>query len=326
MPRGRRSKKKNRKTLDLQVVSLIIISILLAILIYTKAGYIGETLSPVLGGIMGWIKYIIPVGTFAIAVFLACDEGKENFMKKILQYAVFLLCITTIITVIQISQGKLSMSEGFEKSVEEAYENGSKNIGGGAVGAICAIALIGLVGKIGTVIIAIGVAIIDSIFLFGIKPAELLKEYVESRNERKQELKEQRLEQKKLKLAKEIIPKEEKKKKEKIMPENNSDNVSEKLDLAVNATNYLKKYIPNVLHADKRGINVIIQHDDAKSIAWNLKKTLTTDKSGFITTCPNYNRIKQKAIAIEIKNLDYSCLEKEYLDKIIEEIEINNLL
>ena len=221
MPRGRRSKKKNRKTLDLQVVSLIIISILLAILIYTKAGYIGETLSPVLGGIMGWIKYIIPVGTFAIAVFLACDEDKENFMKKILQYAVFLLCITTIITVIQISQGKLSMSEGFEKSVEEAYENGSKNIGGGAVGAICAIALIGLVGEIGTVIIAIGVAIIDSIFLFGIKPAELLKEYVENRNERKQELKEQRLEQKKLKLAKEIIPKEEKKKKAKIMPENN---------------------------------------------------------------------------------------------------------
>lgn len=221
MPRGKRSKKKNRKTLDLQVVSLIIISILLAILIYTKAGYIGETLSPVLGGIMGWIKYIIPVGTFAIAVFLACDEDKENFMKKILQYAVFLLCITTIITVIQISQGKLGMSEGFEKSVEEAYENGSKNIGGGAVGAICAIALIGLVGKIGTVIIALGVAIIDSIFLFGIKPAELLKEYVESRNERKQELKEQRLEQKKLKLAKEIIPKEEKKKKAKIMPENN---------------------------------------------------------------------------------------------------------
>ena len=69
MSKGRRSKKKNRKTLDLQVVSLIIISILLAILIYTKAGYIGETLSPILGGIMGWIKYVIPVGTFAIAIF-----------------------------------------------------------------------------------------------------------------------------------------------------------------------------------------------------------------------------------------------------------------
>ena len=224
MSKGRRSKKKNRKTLDLQVVSLIIISILLAILIYTKAGYIGETLSPILGGIMGWIKYVIPVGTFAIAIFLACDEDKDNFMKKILQYAVFLLCITTIITVIQISQGKLNMETGFEKAVEQAYENGSKNIGGGAVGAICAIGLISLVGKIGTVIIAIGIAVIDSIFLFGIKPAELLKEYVENRNEKKQEAKAQRLEQRKLKADKEIISreKEDKKKKLKIMPEDNA--------------------------------------------------------------------------------------------------------
>ena len=223
MSKGRRSKKKNRKTLDLQVVSLIIISILLAILIYTKAGYIGQTLSPILGGIMGWIKYIIPVGTFAIAIFLACDEDKDNFMKKILQYAVFLLCITTIITVIQISQGKLSTANGFEETIKQAYYNGSKNIGGGAVGAICAIGLINLVGKIGTVIIAIGIAIIDSIFLFGIKPAELLKEYIETRNEKKQEAKAQRIEQRKLRADKEVIPKEkeEKKKKSKIMPEDN---------------------------------------------------------------------------------------------------------
>ena len=223
MSRGKRSKKKNRTILDLQVVTLIIASILLTILIYTKAGYIGQTLSPILGGIMGWIKYIIPVGTFAIAIFLACDEDKDNFMKKILQYAVFLLCITTIITVIQISQGKLSTANGFEEAIKQAYYNGSKNIGGGAVGAICAIGLINLVGKIGTVIIAIGIAIIDSIFLFGIKPAELLKEYIETRNEKKQEAKAQRIEQRKLRADKEVIPKEkeEKKKKSKIMPEDN---------------------------------------------------------------------------------------------------------
>lgn len=103
------------------------------------------------------------------------------------------------------------------------------------------------------------------------------------------------------------------------------ENIQEKLELTLNATNYLKKHINNTLHPNKRGINVIIPNDDAKSISWNLKKTLKTDKSGFITTCPNYNRIKQKAIAIEVKNLDYSCLEKEYLDKIINEIKINNL-
>lgn len=278
MSRGRRSKKKNRKTLDLQVVSLIIISILLAILIYTKAGYIGETLSPVLGGIMGWIKYIIPVGTFAIAVFLACDEDKENFMKKILQYAVFLLCITTIITVIQISQGKLDMSEGFEKAVEEAYENGSKNIGGGAVGAICAIALIGLVGKIGTVIIALGVVIIDSIFLFGIKPAELLKEYVESRNERKQELKEQRLEQKKLKLAKEIIPKEEKKKKAKIMPEN------------------------NIVTEDQINIKMATQNNEEQTSLFKKQEEVKEDKSKEILTL-------EHALTVEDENYEFPPVE-----------------
>ena len=99
--------------------------------------------------------------------------------------------------------------------------------------------------------------------------------------------------------------------------DNELDNVSENLHLSLNATTHVKKHIPNALHASKRGLNVIIPHDDAKSISWNLKKTLTLDKSGMITTCPNYNRVKQKAICVEIKNLDYSNLTRECLDEII---------
>ena len=87
---------------------------------------------------------------------------------------------------------------------------------------------------------------------------------------------------------------------------------------------HLKKHIPNTIHSSKRGINVIIPHDNAKEISWKLKKSLTTDKHSMITTCPNYNRVKQKAICVEIKNLDYSCLKKEKIDIIINEI--NNLL
>lgn len=189
MPRGKRSKKKNKSKLDLQVVTLIVVSILLAVLIYTKSGYIGETLSPILGGIMGFIKYIIPIGTFAIAIFLACNEDKENFMGKILQYAVLLLCITTIMTVIQVIQGQLDTSQEFEDIISEAYDKGTNNIGGGAVGAVFGIILINLLGKVGTIIFAIGVALIDSIFLFGIKPAELLKRHIEERNERIREAK-----------------------------------------------------------------------------------------------------------------------------------------
>ena len=54
--KGRRKK----KTIDINVavVILVIISVLLFVLIYTKSGYIGEHLSPMLGGIMGFIKYI----------------------------------------------------------------------------------------------------------------------------------------------------------------------------------------------------------------------------------------------------------------------------
>ena len=143
MPRGRRSKKKSNK-LDLQVVTLIIASILLGVLIYTNSGYIGEHLSPILGGIMGWIKYIIPIGTFAIAIFLASDEDKESFSKKVMQYAILLLCITTIITVIQVTQGDLDISKSFEDLVIDAYNKGTTNRGGGAVGAICGVALINL--------------------------------------------------------------------------------------------------------------------------------------------------------------------------------------
>ena len=106
--------------------------------------------------------------------------------------------------------------------------------------------------------------------------------------------------------------------------DNEIDNVKNNLKVSLNATDYVKKHIPNTLHANKRGINVIIPHDNAKVICWELKKTLTTDKSGFITTCPNYNRVKQKAICVEIKNLDYNCLEKENLDIIIDEV--NNRL
>ena len=101
-------------------------------------------------------------------------------------------------------------------------------------------------------------------------------------------------------------------------------NVVKNLELSVNATMHVKKHIHNTLHSNKRGINVIIPHDNAKEISWNLRKILKTDKNGMITTCPNYNRVKQKAICVEIKNLDYTCLEKENLDKII--TEINNQL
>lgn len=99
------------------------------------------------------------------------------------------------------------------------------------------------------------------------------------------------------------------------------ENVSEKLELTLNATKHIKNNIDSAIHSNKRGVNVIIPHENAKEISWNLKKSMPMDKSGFITTCPNYNRVKQKAISVEIKNLSYECLKKEYLKNIISNLQ-----
>ena len=149
MPRGRRSKKKEEnRILNIQVAILLVASVLLTILIYTKSGYIGETLSPILGGIMGWIKFVIPFGVFAIAVFMAKEEEKEDFFKKILQYAIFMVCITTVITVIQAYRGNISIEGNFEECVKNAYYEGTRNQGGGAAGCVCAFILVKLLRKI----------------------------------------------------------------------------------------------------------------------------------------------------------------------------------
>ena len=82
MARGRRATKKNSSTSNkrrkknnvdknLAVVVMIVVSILLAVLIYTKSGWMGEHLSPTLGGLMGWMKYILPIGTFILAIYIA---------------------------------------------------------------------------------------------------------------------------------------------------------------------------------------------------------------------------------------------------------------
>ena len=47
--------------INIAVVLMIIVSILLGVLIYSKSGAIGRTISPILGGLMGPIKYIIPI-------------------------------------------------------------------------------------------------------------------------------------------------------------------------------------------------------------------------------------------------------------------------
>ena len=84
--RGRR--KKNKIDINIAVVVLVLLSILLMILIYTKSGSVGATLSPMLGGVMGFIKYIIPIGMLLIAIYMTHND-KEYLVSKLIQYGIF---------------------------------------------------------------------------------------------------------------------------------------------------------------------------------------------------------------------------------------------
>ena len=56
-----------------------------------------------------------------------------------------------------------------------------------------------------------------------------------------------------------------------------------------------------------------------KKIAYKIRQQLEiTNNKSIITIGPNYNRLKQPCIAIELKNLDINTLNKEKIDKLIE--------
>ena len=211
-PKKYNRKKQNRVDIDLAVVSMIIISILLAVLIYTSSGYIGKTLSPLLGGIIGWMKYILPIGTFAIAINLACEK-KETLSPKLVQYGIFLMCIAVIMFIYQLSVGNININLKFSSILKQSYELGQKNIGGGAIGAIVGMPMVNLLGSTGAIILAIGIAILVLIFMFGIHPAKYITNAVENMEERKEERKQRRLEEDEYEIEEDInVPAERPKK------------------------------------------------------------------------------------------------------------------
>ena len=186
---AKRKKKKKGVSAEVVVAVLIIISLLLGVLIFLKSGYIGEHLSPMLGGLIGFMKYIIPFATLAMAIAIAYENGKY-MSKKLTQYAGFILCICVILCMIQIFANRLDENSDWQTFVENAYTLGTTNQGGGAIGAMVAWPLIQLLGEIGTIILNAAVAVVLLAFMMGIKPTEIVvnmsesfKDHVQARRE-----------------------------------------------------------------------------------------------------------------------------------------------
>ena len=174
-------KRKKDNSLDLKVIGTILISILLAILIYANSGSLGSSLSDMLGGMMGWIKYVLPIGTFAIAIKIACNEKEDEYIThKLIQYVILLICIAVIMSIYQISQGNLEISGDLSQILKKAYTLGISNVGGGAIGTLAAVPLVRLLGNLGAVVVSVGVAVMLFAFVFGIDISQLISTIVEN--------------------------------------------------------------------------------------------------------------------------------------------------
>ncbi|HOZ54728.1 MAG TPA: DNA translocase FtsK 4TM domain-containing protein [Clostridia bacterium] len=187
-------KRKNKSgiSLDAAVVVMILVSILLAVLIYSNSGVIGEILSPMLGGFIGFVKYIIPIGTFAIALYLAYDD-KDYLISKLIQYGILICCLTSILSIYSFSLGNMDYNSNLANIIDRAYYLGSMNNGGGIIGAIISVFLVKLVGYTGAIIIALGLAVILIVCMFGFKPTEMIKRYLENIKNRKEDLRQARM-------------------------------------------------------------------------------------------------------------------------------------
>ena len=182
----RYKKKKNiASKADMTVVTLIILSILLAVLIYTKSGIIGVKLNEILGGMLGIVQYILPIGIFVIAIKLA-SEGSEELNPKLIQYGILLVSLCIVFSVFQISAGELQNNKELSEVVKDAYALGSQSRGGGTIGACGAVPLTNLLGDIGAIILCLGIAFILIVFTFGINMAEIINRMVEKAEENKE--------------------------------------------------------------------------------------------------------------------------------------------
>ena len=196
----KQSAKKRASNIDLAIVGLIILSILLAVLIYGKSGVIGIKLNEILGGMIGIIKYILPIGMFAVAIKIASDDD-DYVTSKLMQISILLISFSVLVSVYQINKGELTiLDKEISAIAKDAYNIGANGTGGGVLGAILATPLVKLLGQVGATILCIGIVVMFAVFTFGINMSEIInnimersQENLEERQERKQQLREERI-------------------------------------------------------------------------------------------------------------------------------------
>ena len=187
--RGRKkgSKSKSRKAavdVDIAMILCIIMAILSFIVLFGNKGVMGKVLNPVMGGVIGSVKYIIPFVFISMAISLV-KSNREYAGSRVFEYLILIACICSVLNIYQISSGNLDGSKAYSDAINASYALGVKAVGGGALGSIVSYPLIALFGMFGAGFVSIGISLIMIIFIFGIHPSEIVANVLDGVDERR---------------------------------------------------------------------------------------------------------------------------------------------
>ena len=189
------TRNSSNNDINIMVIGTIIFSFILAVILYTNSGAVGQKLNEVFGGLIGILRYVLPVGSFIIAIKMAVNEEEDYVTKKLVQYSILIICIAIIMSVHQISKGAIQITGDMSQILKKAYTLGASNQGGGAIGTLAGVFLVKTLGNVGAIAISLGISVMLFVFVCGIDVANIIGTLFAKHLERKEEkeiLKEER--------------------------------------------------------------------------------------------------------------------------------------
>lgn len=105
-----------------------------------------------------------------------------------------------------------------------------------------------------------------------------------------------------------------------------AENAAKIFEKTTTATTKLKKDVSNfreVIHSTERGLNIIIPDKNQKLFGSRIRQKLNVHGGGIVSLAPNYNRVKTRAVCLELKNLDVKCLTSTNLEEILTIIKLS---
>ena len=117
---SKQSSASNAKGSVSKVDLTLMVLILFTLVIYGKGGDLHRILDPVISGIFGPIKYIIPVGSFLLCVSIFKEDKKKHF-NSILKYSIIIILIASLFSMYHIGKGDIPTNGKFENILDIGY-------------------------------------------------------------------------------------------------------------------------------------------------------------------------------------------------------------